>query len=112
MDSEQRDSRIIYPKLPSPLKEHELIQLFTFTTEEVQWAKSVARFGPSMVALLTHLKVFQYIGRLVAVTELPPAGILRIARRLGQSETPTLKRASGFVGYPRRWMGDALIWGR
>lgn len=90
MDLEQRDSRIVYPKLPNPINEHELTELFTCTTEEIQWSKGIARAGPSMVALLMHLKVFQHIGRFVAVTELPAAGTARIAERLGQSGTTTI----------------------
>jgi hypothetical protein len=62
MDQEQRSSRNVYPKLPATFTEIDLPRLFGVTSEEWAWAKTVARRGPSMVALLTHLKVLQHIG--------------------------------------------------
>jgi hypothetical protein len=59
MDQEQPSSRIVYPKLPATLTEIDLPRLFSVTSEEWAWARTVARRGPSMVALLTHLKMFQ-----------------------------------------------------
>jgi len=75
-------SRIVYPTLPSILTDDDLVRLFTVTPEEETWALSVARRGPSMIALLTHLKVFRHLGRFLPVAELPQAAIACIARAL------------------------------
>ena len=47
MDEAQRDSRIVYPKLPKALTEGDLTRLFTFTREEEHRALTVTRRGPS-----------------------------------------------------------------
>jgi hypothetical protein len=88
MDQEQRSSRIVYPKLPATLTEIDLPRLFDVASEEWAWARTVARRGPSMVALLTHLKVFQHIGRFLPVAEWPSTAIAYIAKQI-YLETPT-----------------------
>ncbi len=75
-------SRIVYPTLPAILTDDGLVRHFTLTAKEQAWAYTVARRGPSLVALLTHLKVFQHLGRFLPVAELPTAAIARIARAL------------------------------
>jgi Domain of unknown function (DUF4158) len=90
LDEEQPHSRIVYPKLPEPLTEGDLLRWFTVTSEEKQWATTVSRWGTSMLALLTHLKVFQHIGRFLPRAELPPAAIARVAEQLYQAAPPTL----------------------
>jgi hypothetical protein len=57
--------------LAAALTQDELHLLFTIKSDEGAWARIVARRGPSMVALLTHLKVFQTSG------DSFPLGILR-----------------------------------
>ena len=78
MDHVSAHSRIIYPTLPGTLSEDDLTRLFTVEHHEANWAAGIARRGPSMVALLTHLKVFQHLGRFLPVAELPEAAIARI----------------------------------
>jgi hypothetical protein len=95
MDQEQRSSRIVYPKLPATLTENDLARLFDVTSEEWAWARTVARRGPSMVALLTHLKVFQHIGRFLPIVEWPSTAIAYIAKQI-YLDTPTE------LGYDRR----------
>ena len=90
MDEAQRDSRIVYPKLPEILTEGDLERLFTFSLEEHHWALTVSRRGPSTIALLTHLKVFQTIGRFLGLSELPRAGISRVAKQLYLPDSTTL----------------------
>jgi TnpA family transposase len=75
-------SRIVYPTLPANLTDDDLVRHFTLTAEEETWACTVARRGPSRVALLTHLKVFQHLGRFLPITALPRAAIDRIGRAL------------------------------
>jgi TnpA family transposase len=90
VDEAQRDSRIVYPKLPELLTEDDLTRLFTLTGEERHWALTVTRRGPSTIALLTHLKVFQTIGRFVVISELPSAGISCVAKQLYLPDTTAL----------------------
>lgn len=82
MDQAQRNARIVYPKLSATLSEEELRGLFAIESKEWAWARSVARRGPSMVALLTHLKMFQHLGRFLAVRDLPVAAIARVAKQI------------------------------
>ena len=88
--AEQPHSRIVYPKLPEPLTEGDLLRWFTLTSEERQWAPTVSRWGTSMLALLTQLKVFQHIGRFLPLAEIPPAAIARVAAQLYQAAPATL----------------------
>jgi hypothetical protein len=78
-ESEQPHSRIIYPRLPEALTAEDLQRWFTLTSEERQWAATVARWGTSMVSLLTHLKVFQHIGRFLPPDDLPATAIAHAA---------------------------------
>src|ERR1017187_3034643 len=71
MDHSQYGSRIVYPRMPEPLTESDLAGLFTVSPEEDHWARTVARKGPSLAVLLTHLKVFQHVGRFLPIAELP-----------------------------------------
>jgi hypothetical protein len=95
VDQAQRNSRIVYPKLSATLTEDELRALFAIKSDEWAWARTVARRGPSMVALLTHLKVFQHVGRFLPVRDLPPAAIAHVAKQ-------TYLDASAEFGYDRR----------
>jgi TnpA family transposase len=82
MDQAQRNSRIVYPKLAAPLMDEDLRLLFTIQSDEWAWARSVARRGPSMVALLTQLKIFQHVGRFLPVRDLPSAAIGHVANQI------------------------------
>jgi hypothetical protein len=73
VDQAQRNSRIIYPTLAATLTQDELHLLFKIKLDEWAWARTVARRGPSMVALLTDLKVFQHVGRFLPVGNLSRA---------------------------------------
>src|ERR1035438_9065097 len=74
MDHSQYGSRIVYPRMPEPLTESDLAGLFTVSPQEDHWARTVARKGPSLAVLLTHLKVFQHGARFLPIAELPAAG--------------------------------------
>ena len=82
MDEAQRNSRIVYPKLSATLTEEELCGLFAIKSDEWAWARTIARRGPSMVGLLTHLKVFQHVGRFLPVRDLAPAAIAYVAKQI------------------------------
>jgi hypothetical protein len=43
--AEQPHSRIVYPQLPEPLTEGDLLRWFALTSEERQWAPTVSRWG-------------------------------------------------------------------
>ena len=76
-------ARVIYPELPDPLTPSDLQQLFSPSFDERQWAPTVARTVESQVALLVQLKIFQTIGRFRPSTDIPPAVIQHMARRMG-----------------------------
>jgi hypothetical protein len=79
--------------LAATLTEEELRLLFTIKSDE--WAWAVARRGPSMVALLTQLKIFQHVGRFLPVRDLPPVAIAHVAKEI-YLDAPTE------FGYDRR----------
>jgi hypothetical protein len=83
--------------MPETLTESDLIHLFMVTSEEWAWARGVARKGPSMVALLTHLKVFQHATRFLSVADLPSSATSHIAEKV-YMEAPTN------LGYDRRML--------
>ena len=95
MDHSQYGSRIVYPRMPEPLTESDLAGLFTVSPEEDHWARTVARKGPSLAVLLTHLKVFQHVGRFLPITELPAAAMSFVVTQA------RLEMPSDF-GYDRR----------
>ena len=78
MDHSPYGSRIVYPRMPDPLTEGDLARLFTVSAQEDHWARSVARKGPWLAVLLTHLKVFQHVGRFLPIAELPAAGMSHV----------------------------------
>jgi Domain of unknown function (DUF4158) len=95
MDHSQYGSRIVYPRMPEPLTESDLAGLFTVSPEEDHWARTVARKGPSLAVLLTHLKVFQHVGRFLPIAELPAAAMSFVVAQA------RLEMPSDF-GYDRR----------
>ena len=78
MDHAQHGSRIVYPRMPEPLTEGDLARLFTVSPQEDHWARTVARRGPWLAVLLTHLKVFQHVGRFLPIAELPAAAMSHV----------------------------------
>ena len=72
MDESRGGSRIVYPKLFPTLTEADLAGQFRLAPEERAWAGTAARRGPSMVVLLTQLKVFQSIGHFLPLAQIPP----------------------------------------
>ena len=68
--------------------------------------------GASMVALLTHLKMFQRLGRFLAVRDLPAAAIAHVAKQIYMDPPLTFKRAVlGLIlrgGCARAWNYRAL----
>jgi hypothetical protein len=53
------------------LTEADLASQFQIESEETDWAGAVARSGPSMVVLLTQLRVFQSIGHFLLIGQIP-----------------------------------------
>jgi TnpA family transposase len=78
----ERISRIIYPAFPAPLTQPDIERYFAVDYSERTWALSVARRGPSLVALLAHLKVFLHLGRFLQLSELPRTGVAYIEKQL------------------------------
>lgn len=83
MDHSQYGSRIVYPRMPEPLTESDLSGLFTVSGQEDHWARTLARKGPSLVVLLTHLKVFQHGGRFLPIAEVPAAAMSFVVAQAG-----------------------------
>jgi TnpA family transposase len=71
-------SRIVYPRFPDSLTDDDLIRLFAVSHEDEKWGFTIARRGPSLIMLVTHLKVFQHLGRFLAVADLPQAAVNHI----------------------------------
>ena len=82
MDESRGGSRIVYPKLLATLTEADLVSQFRLAPEERAWAGTAARRGPSMVVLLTHLKVFQSIGHFLPLAHIPATALSYIAKQL------------------------------
>ena len=82
MDESRGGSRIVYPKLFATLTEADLVSQFRLAPEERAWAGTAARRGPSMVALLTQLKVFQSIGHFLPLAQIPATALSYIAKQL------------------------------
>ena len=82
MDESRGGSRIVYPKLLATLTEADLVSQFRLAPEERAWARTVARWGPSMVVLLTQLKVFQSIGHFLPLAQIPATVLSYIATQL------------------------------
>jgi hypothetical protein len=82
MDESRGGSRIVYPKLFAPLTEADLASQFRLAPEERAWAGTAARRGPSMVVLLTQLKVFQSIGHFLPLAQIPATALSYIAKQL------------------------------
>jgi uncharacterized protein DUF4158 len=84
----QRAPRLIYPELPTGLTPEDLRRLFNPSYSERQWAKTIARTPASQVALLVQLMVFQTLGRLRRLEQIPAAVVEHVAKRVGV-EVPT-----------------------
>ena len=105
-------ARVIYPELPDLLTPSDLQQLFSPSFDERQREPTVARIVESQVALLVQLKIFQTIGRFRPSTDIPPAAINHLARRMGMESglelTFPTERCIGIV----RQFSNALKWFR
>src|SRR6202043_4019195 len=82
MDKSRGGSRIAYPKLLARLTEADLVGQFRLAAEERAWAGAAARRGPSMVVLLTQLKVFQSIGHFLPLAQVPATALSYMAKQL------------------------------
>ena len=82
MDESRGGSRIVYPKLYATLTEADLGSQFRLAPEEKAWAGAAARRGPSMVVLLTQLKVFQSIGHFLPLSQIPATALSYVAKQL------------------------------
>ena len=79
----QAMSRIVYPKFPDTLTENDLARLFSVSYEDERWAFTIARRGPSLSVLLTHMEVSQHLGRFLGIADLPKAAMGFIGKRFG-----------------------------
>jgi hypothetical protein len=91
MDESRGGSRIVYPKLFATLTEADLASQFRLASEERAWAGTAARRGPSMVILLTQLKVFQSIGHFLPLAQIPATALSYIIK--GEVRAGTSLRA-------------------
>lgn len=81
-------SRLLYPHLPNLPTTAELHRLFSPSYDERAWASTVARTPISQAALLVHLKIFQSVGRLLRVKNIPSFVTEHVAHRLGVDCNP------------------------
>ena len=78
--------RVAYPALPEPLQTSDLVRLFTPTSDEINWANSVTRSEHTRCHVLTLLKVFQTLGRFIAIAGIPHTIVGHVARCVGLPE--------------------------
>jgi TnpA family transposase len=81
MNTGYKNERIAYPQLPDPISADVLKALYTPWRDEITWAFEVARSEETRLRLLVLLKIFDALGRFVAVKDIPPEIIRHIANR-------------------------------
>jgi len=70
------------PSYLATLTEAYLVSQFGLAPEETVWAGTVARRDPSMVVLLTGLKVFQSLGHFLPLAQIPATALSYVAKPL------------------------------
>ena len=79
--------RTAYPRFKRNLTPKELLDVYTPTPQEVQFAYSAARGAESLLHLLVMLKAFQRLGYFPSITEVPVSIVNHIRQQLSiQSE--------------------------
>ena len=65
--------RTAYPRLPSSVAERDLVEVFTPTAEEAQWAWTQVIEPQARLVLLVMLKCYQRLGYFPQLDQVPPA---------------------------------------
>lgn len=86
MAQEQHDVRIAYPALPDPLSPRDLVRLFTPTSSEISWTVDITTSAETQRGLLTLLKVFQTLGRFIAINKIPAKIVRHVSLSAGLPE--------------------------
>ena len=72
-----------YPRLKSRMSIKELAEIYTPTSEEIQFARTCTQHTVSVLGLLTTLKAFQRLGYFLSIAKIPQAIIRHIATCAG-----------------------------
>ena len=78
--------RTAYPRFKRTMSAREIVDLFTPSAEEVEWARDKTTAAPNMLALVAWLKSFQYLGYFPGLDEVPESVLTHIRGALGFSE--------------------------
>jgi hypothetical protein len=73
--------RTAYPRFKRTMSAREIVDVFTPSAGEVEWARDKTTAAPNMLALVVWLKSFQYLGCLSGLLGLPPGTLRAFARR-------------------------------
>ena len=77
--------RTAYPRFKRTISAREIADVFTPSAEEIEWAWDKTTTEPNMLALMTWLKSFQYLGYFPGLDELPEHVLAHVRSALGLS---------------------------
>jgi len=77
-----------YPRIKSDPSARDLVEVYTPTPEELQFAEQYTREPLPRLVLLVHLKVFQRLGYFLPIRDTPSPILRHIAQLLGIEELP------------------------
>ena len=78
--------RTAYPRFKRTMLAREIADVFTPSAEEIEWARDKTTTAPSMLALVTWLKSFQYLGYFPGLDEVPGPVLTHVRGTLGLAE--------------------------
>ena len=78
--------RTAYPRFKRTMSAREIADVFTPSAEEIEWARDKTTTAPSMLALVTWLKSFQYLGYFPGLDEVPGPVLTHVRGTLGLAE--------------------------
>ncbi len=77
--------RTAYPRFKRTMSAREIADVFTPSAEEIEWARDKTTTEPNMLALMTSLKSFQYLGYFPGLDEVPEHVLAHVRSALGLS---------------------------
>ena len=77
--------RTAYPRFKRTMLAREIADVFTPSAEEIEWARDKTTTEPNMLALMTWLKSFQYLGYFPGLDEVPEHVLAHVRSALGLS---------------------------
>ena len=78
--------RTAYPQFKRTMSAREIVDVFTPSAEEVEWARDKTTAAPNMLALVAWLKSSQYLGYFPGLDQVPEPVLAHIRGALGFSQ--------------------------